>query len=132
MKEASFLVIHAIFSGRHFCVGNACALAVTAAKIDLALHSGTRFRHHISIYRCRDYLPEVVSAPLKFWAPVLKFFQDRCVYTAVTGSAVSVRCQNFGVPCQFFGACESVDPWRLPEEPSEMTESVCKAKQDVA
>ena len=56
---------------------------VTAAKIDLAQHTSLRFRH----------LPEVVSAPLKFWAPVLKFFQDRYVYTAITGSALPENCQ---------------------------------------
>ena len=79
------------------CVSNACALVATAAKLILhcidALHTGLRFRHRASIYRCRDYLPEVVSAPLKFWAPVPKFFQDRYVYTAITDSAVPENCQ---------------------------------------
>ena len=68
-------------------------LGCNRSKIDLALHTGLRFRHRASIYRCRDYLPEVVSAPLKFWAPVPKFFQDRYVYTAITGSAVPKNCQ---------------------------------------
>ena len=36
------------------------------------------------VYPCRDYLPAVVSAPLKFWA----------------------LCQKFGVPCRFFGSCK--------------------------
>ena len=75
------------------CVSNACALVVTAAKLILHCITGLRFRHRASIYRCRDYLPEVVSAPLKFWAPVSKFFQDRYVYTAITDSAVPKNCQ---------------------------------------
>ena len=39
-------------------------------------------------YPCRDYLPEVVSAPLKFWALVPHCIWDRYVYTSKIGSAV--------------------------------------------
>ena len=70
-------------------------LGCNRSKIDLALHTDLRFRHRASIYRCRDYLPEVVSAPLKFWGPMPKFFQDRYVYTAITGSAVPKNLPTF-------------------------------------
>ena len=68
-------------------------LGCNRSKIDLSLHTGLRFKHRASIYRCRDYLPEVVSAPLKYWAPVPKFFQDRYVFTAITDSAIPKNCQ---------------------------------------
>ena len=82
----------------HFTVGHAMCkqrmrLGCNRSKIDLAPHTGLRFRHRTLVYRCRDYLPEVVSAPLKFWAPVPKFFQDRYVYTAITGSGIPKNCQ---------------------------------------
>ena len=57
-------------------------LGCNRSKIDLALHTDLRFRHRA-----------LVSAPLKFWAPVPKFFQDRYVYTAITGGAVPKNCQ---------------------------------------
>ena len=76
------------------CVSNACALVVTAAKFIL---------HCIQVYvfgtvprfTGAERLPPggSLSAPLKFWAPVPKFFQDRYVYTAITGSAVPKNCQ---------------------------------------
>ena len=40
------------------------------------------------VYPCRDYLREVVSAPLKFWALVPHYIWDRYVYTSKIGSAV--------------------------------------------
>ena len=64
------------------CISNACALVVTAAKLIL---------HCIQVYVFGTV--EVVSATLKFWAPVPKFFQDRYVYTAITDSAVPKNCQ---------------------------------------
>ena len=39
------------------------------------------------VYLCRDYLREVVSAPLKFWALVPHYIWDRYVYTLKIGSA---------------------------------------------
>ena len=40
------------------------------------------------VYRCRDYLGEVVSASLKFFALVPHCIWDRYVYTSKIGSAV--------------------------------------------
>ena len=69
------------------CVSNACALVVTAAKLIL---------HCIQVYvfgTVPRFTGAEVGAPLKFWAPVPKFFQDRYVYTAITNSAVPKNCQ---------------------------------------
>ena len=63
------------------CVSNACALVVTAAKLIL---------HCIQVDL---QVPRLPPAPLKFWAPMPKFFQDRYVYTAITDSAVPKNCQ---------------------------------------
>ena len=40
------------------------------------------------VYPCRDYFPEVVSAPLKFWALVPHFIWDQYVYSSKIGSAL--------------------------------------------
>ena len=42
------------------------------------------------VYPCRDYLREVVSAPLKFWALVPPYMWDRYVHTSKIESAVPV------------------------------------------
>ncbi len=62
------------------------------------------FRHGASIYPCRDYLLEVVSAPLKNWALVPHFFWDRYVYTSIIGSAVPKNCQYGAknLPCRAY------------------------------
>ena len=106
----------------HFTVGYAMykqrmRLGCNRSKIDLTLHTGLRFRHRASIYRCRDYLREVFSAPLKFLAPVPKFFQDRCVYTAITGSAVpkTLGCRaNFLVRVNVYCGCPSKNLGTVP------------------
>ena len=48
----------------------------------------TNFFARCLVYRCRDCLREVVSAPLKFWALVPHYVWDRHVYTSKIGSAV--------------------------------------------
>ena len=45
-------------------------------------------RHPKFLAPCRDYIWEVVSASLKFWAPVPYYVWDRYVYMSKTGSAV--------------------------------------------
>ena len=62
------------------------------------------------VYPCRDYLQEVVSAPLKFWALVLHYMWDRYICTSKIGSAVPYNRQhnakNLGCRADFFSACK--------------------------
>ena len=57
-----------------------------------------------------DYLWEVVSAPLKCWAPVPHCIWDRYVYTSKIGSAVPKNRQhgakNLACRADFFSACK--------------------------
>ena len=43
---------------------------------------------YVQTFSVRDYLREVVSAPLQFWALVPHYMWDRYVYTSKLGSAV--------------------------------------------
>ena len=67
------------------------------------------FRHGASIYLCRDYPLEVVSAPLKVWARVPLSIWYRYVYTS--NSTVPKICRAVpcrAVPCQILARVNRV------------------------
>ena len=69
----------------------------------------TNFLARCLVYPCRDYLLEVDSAPLKFWAPVPHYVWDRYVYSPklrVPCLKIVSTAPKFGVPCHFFSVCK--------------------------
>ena len=54
----------------------------------------TNFVPRCLVYPCRDYILEVVSAPLKFWAPVSHYIWHQYVYTTKIGSGVPKNRQH--------------------------------------
>ena len=73
---------------------NILFLDIILTPFKLHLHALKKSARHAKflapclVYPCRDYLREVVSAPLKFWALVKHYIWDPCVYTSKIGSAV--------------------------------------------
>ena len=63
----------------------------------------TNFLARCLVYPCQDYLLEVDSAPLKFWAPVPHYVWDRYVYSPklrVPCLKIVSMVPKFGVPCR--------------------------------
>ena len=74
-------------------------LGCNRSKIDLALHTGLRFRHRASIYRS----PKILGTSAQIFSGPIHLHGDNWQCRT---QKLSVRYQTFGVPCQFFGACK--------------------------
>ena len=92
-----------IFSGSHFCVSNEYASVVTAAQFIVTCIQiyvfGTVPR--LKLAETTSATPKVLGASAQLCSGLIRLHGDKWQHRTQQSS---VRCQNLGVPCRFFGA----------------------------
>ena len=79
-------------------------LGCNRSQIDLVLHTGLRFRVQVPRLPPGGSLgtPKILGTSAQIFSGPIRLHGDNWQCRT---QKLSVRCQHFGVPCQFFGAC---------------------------